>query len=44
METYATTKGQILIPAALAKRTATEVVTGDKEFQVLEGQIGIAWL
>jgi len=30
--------------AALAKRMDAEVVTGDKEFKVLEGQIGIAWL
>ena len=30
--------------AALAKRLDAEVVTGDKEFKVLEGQIGIAWL
>ena len=30
--------------AALAKKMDAEVVTGDKEFQVLEGQIGIAWL
>ena len=30
--------------AALAKALGAEVVTGDKEFKVLEGQIGIAWL
>jgi predicted nucleic acid-binding protein len=30
--------------AALAKAQAAEVVTGDKEFKVLEGQIGITWL
>ena len=30
--------------AALAKRLDAEVVTGDKEFKVLEGQIGIVWL
>jgi len=30
--------------AALAKAKDTEVVTGDKEFKVLEGKIGIVWL
>jgi len=30
--------------AALAKMMDAEVVTGDKDFKVLEGQIGIAWL
>jgi predicted nucleic acid-binding protein len=30
--------------AALAKRLDAELVTGDKEFKVLEGQIGIKWL
>jgi ribonuclease VapC len=30
--------------AALAKLNDAEVVTGDKEFKVLEGEIGIAWL
>jgi predicted nucleic acid-binding protein len=30
--------------AALAKHRQAEVVTGDKEFEVLEGEIGIDWL
>ena len=30
--------------AALAKRMDAEVVTGDKGFAVLEGQVGIIWL
>jgi ribonuclease VapC len=30
--------------AALAKEKDAEVVTGDKEFEILAGKIGIAWL
>jgi predicted nucleic acid-binding protein len=30
--------------AALAKGLGAEVLTGDKEFKVLEGEIGITWL